>query len=180
MCHRAGAAGLVRPGRRTDQPGRDQTSGHQTRSADRHDVPGPGRSGSQRNGFVRDGSDDIDKWGDGRFDLIGWDLRGTHASSPVKCFASDADAAAFWEGVAIPSTPEEAAAYITRMKDVVQRCAETMGPLLSHISTTDTVRDMDRIREFIGDETITYSGLSYGTFIGQIYANMHPYRCRYA
>jgi pimeloyl-ACP methyl ester carboxylesterase len=139
------------------------------------DPGGPGVSGSD---FVRDGSDDIDKWGDGRFDLIGWDLRGTHASSPVKCFASDADAAAFWEGVAIPSTSEEAAAYINRMKDVAQRCAETMGPLLSNISTTDTVRDMDRIREFVGDETITYSGLSYGTFIGQIYANMFPDRVR--
>ena len=110
--------------------------------------------------------------------MIGWDPRGTNASSPVKCFASDAEAATFWDGVAIPSTPEESTAYVARMKDLAQRCGEAMGPLLSHISTTDTVRDMDRLRELNGDETITYAGLSYGTMIGQMYANMYPDRVR--
>ncbi len=139
------------------------------------DPGGPGDTGV---GLIRGGGGDIDKWGDGRFDLIAWDPRGTHASSPVKCFASDADAATFWDGVALPSTPEESTAYVARMRDLAQRCGEAMGPLLSHISTTDTVRDMDRIRELNGDETITYAGLSYGTFIGQMYANMYPDRVR--
>ena len=53
-----------------------------------------------------------------------------------------------------------------------------MGPLLSHISTADTVRDLDRLRELSGEEKITYVGLSYGTMIGQIYANMFPERVR--
>ena len=139
------------------------------------DPGGPGDTGV---GLIRGGGDDIDKWGDGRFDLIAWDPRGTHASSPVKCFASDADAATFWDGVALPSTPEESTAYAARMKDLAQRCGEAMGPLLSHISTTDTVRDLDRLRELNGDETITYAGLSYGTMIGQMYANMYPDRVR--
>ena len=139
------------------------------------DPGGPGDTGV---GLIRGGGADIDTWGDGRFDLIAWDPRGTHASSPVKCFTSDAEAAAFWEGVAIPSTPAESAAYATRMKDVAQRCGEMMGPLLSNISTTDTVRDMDRLRELNGDETITYAGLSYGSMIGQIYDNMFPDRVR--
>jgi len=139
------------------------------------DPGGPGDTGV---GLIRGGGDDIDKWGDGRFDLIAWDPRGTHASSPVKCFASDADAATFWDGVALPSTPEESTAYVAKMRDLAQRCGEAMGPLLSHISTTDTVRDMDRLRELNGDETITYAGLSYGTLIGQMYANMYPDRVR--
>ncbi len=139
------------------------------------DPGGPGDTGI---GFIRGGGDDIDKWGDGRFDLIAWDPRGTNASSPVKCFASDAEAATFWNGVALPSTPTESTAYAARMKDLAQRCGEAMGPLLSHISTADTVRDMDRLRELNGDETITYAGLSYGTFIGQMYANMYPDRVR--
>ncbi len=140
------------------------------------DPGGPGDTGI---GLIRGGGgDDIDAWGDGRFDLIGWDPRGTHASSPVKCFTSDTEAAAFWDGAVIPSTPEESAAYADRMTDLAQRCGEVMGPLLSHISTTDTVRDMDRIREVIGEETITYAGLSYGTMVGQMYANMFPERVR--
>ena len=139
------------------------------------DPGGPGDTGI---GLIRGGGDDLDKWGDGRFDIIGWDPRGTNASSPVKCFASDAEAATFWNGAALPSTPEESTAYAARMKDLAQRCGEAMGPLLSHISTTDTVRDMDRLRELNGDETITFAGLSYGTMIGQMYANMYPDRVR--
>ena len=124
------------------------------------DPGGPGDTGV---GLVRGGGDDLDKWGDGRFDIIGWDPRGTHASSPVNCFSSDADAAAFWNGAAIPSTPAESDAYVARMTDLAQRCGAVMGPLLSHISTTDTVRDLNRLRELVGEDTLTYGGLSYGT-----------------
>jgi pimeloyl-ACP methyl ester carboxylesterase len=40
------------------------------------------------------------------------------------------------------------------------------------------VRDLDRLRELLGEEKITYVGLSYGTFVGQTYANMFPERLR--
>jgi pimeloyl-ACP methyl ester carboxylesterase len=53
-----------------------------------------------------------------------------------------------------------------------------MSPLLSHISTADTVRDLDRLRELAREETITYVGLSYGTVVGQMYANLFPERVR--
>ncbi|MGC5225276.1 alpha/beta hydrolase [Micromonospora sp. DT81.3] len=136
---------------------------------------GPGQTGV---GFVRDAGDDLDLMGSGRFDLIGWDARGTHASSPMHCFDSDADEAAFWEGVTIPSSDAEAEAYVDRMRDLAQRCGEVMGPLLSNISTADTARDMDHIRELLGEDKITYMGLSYGTLIGQFYANMFPEHVR--
>src|SRR5262249_12449330 len=64
------------------------------------------------------------------------------------------------------------------MKDLAQRCGAVMGPLLSHISTVDTVRDLDALRAAVGEDTITYAGLSYGTIIGQVYANMFPQRVR--
>jgi pimeloyl-ACP methyl ester carboxylesterase len=138
----------------------------------------PGGPGDTGVGLVRDGGDDLDTWGDGRFDVVSWDPRGTHASSPVNCFTSEAEAAAFWQGAAIPSTPAESAAYTDRTRDLARRCGEVMGPLLSNISTVDTVRDMDRLRELLGEEKITYVGLSYGTFVGQTYANMFPERVR--
>jgi pimeloyl-ACP methyl ester carboxylesterase len=139
------------------------------------DPGGPGDTGV---GLVRDGGDELDTWGDGRFDWIGWDPRGTYASTPVNCFRSEAEEAEFWDGVTIPSTPAESEAYQRRTEDLARRCGEVMGPMLSHISTTDTVRDMDALRELIGEDTITYVGLSYGTMIGQIYANMFPERVR--
>lgn len=136
---------------------------------------GPGESGV---GFVRGGGDELDAWGEGRFDWIGWDPRGTHASSPVRCFESDAEPATYWDGVSIPTSPAESEAFRARTADLARRCGEVMGPLLSHISTTDTVRDLDRLRELLGEDTLTYVGLSYGTVIGQVYANLFPTRVR--
>ena len=46
------------------------------------------------------------------------------------------------------------------------------------ISTADTVRDLDYLRRLVGDRRQTYRGLSYGTFIGETYANMFPRRVR--
>jgi pimeloyl-ACP methyl ester carboxylesterase len=52
------------------------------------------------------------------------------------------------------------------------------GDLLSHISTADTARDLEVLRKAVGDRTLTYVGLSYGTMIGQTYANLFPGRVR--
>lgn len=139
------------------------------------DPGGPGDTGV---GLIRNAGDELDTWGEGRFDWVGWDPRGTYASSPVDCFRSEADAAAFWQGAAVPSNPTESAAYARRTEDLARRCGEVMGPVLSHISTTDTVRDLDALRAGIGEETITYVGLSYGTLIGQLYANLFPQHVR--
>ncbi|MDG4826662.1 alpha/beta hydrolase [Asanoa sp. WMMD1127] len=136
---------------------------------------GPGQSGV---GLVRDSGADLDEWGDGRFDIVGWDPRGTNDSTPVRCFADDADEAEFWAGVTVPSTPAESAAYQEKTVDLARRCGEVSGDLLSHITTADTARDLDRLRALVGEEKITYVGLSYGSMIGQTYANLFPGRVR--
>lgn len=136
---------------------------------------GPGQSGVE---LVRSAGPELSGWGDGRFDIVSWDPRGTFASSPTRCFESDAEEAAFWNDVAIPYTAEQSAAYQLKMMDLAQRCGEVMGPLLSHISTADTARDLDAMRALSGEEQITYVGMSYGTMLGQTYANMFPKRVR--
>ncbi len=138
----------------------------------------PGGPGDTGVGLIRSSKDDFDEWGEGRFDWVSWDPRGTNASEPVHCFETEAESNAFWDGATIPSTTAEAEAYTARVTDLAKRCGEVMGPLLSHISTKDTVRDMDHIRELIGEDKITYVGLSYGTVIGQVYANMFPEHLR--
>ena len=52
------------------------------------------------------------------------------------------------------------------------------GDLLSHITTADTARDLDALRKAVGDRQLTYVGLSYGSMIGQTYANLFPGRVR--
>ncbi|GAA1417442.1 alpha/beta hydrolase [Catellatospora coxensis] len=136
---------------------------------------GPGQSGVE---LVRGGGADFDAWGGGRFDVVGWDPRGTNGSSPVRCFPSEADEARFWQGVTFPSTQAESAAYQVKATELARRCGEVSGRLLSHISTADTARDLDALRELVGDRLLTYTGLSYGSMIGQTYLNLFPGRTR--
>ena len=42
------------------------------------------------------------------------------------------------------------------------------------MSTANVARDMERLREAVGDAKLTYYGVSYGSFLGQVYANMFP------
>ena len=139
------------------------------------DPGGPGDTGV---GLIKGAGDDLDAWGDGRFDWIGWDPRGTHASSPIDCFETSAEADEFWAGIRLPSTAEESAAFAAHSKELARRCGEVMGDLLSHVSTIETVRDLEHMRELVGEDKMTYVGLSYGTVIGQVYANMYPEHLR--
>jgi pimeloyl-ACP methyl ester carboxylesterase len=136
---------------------------------------GPGQSGVE---LVAGGGEDFDRWGGGRFDVVGWDPRGTNDSSPVRCFTSDADRDAFWAGASIPTTDAESQAYAQRTTELARRCGEVSGELLNHISTADTARDLEALRVAVGDPQLTYVGLSYGTFIGQTYAALFPERVR--
>jgi pimeloyl-ACP methyl ester carboxylesterase len=68
--------------------------------------------------------------------------------------------------------------YVPKTVEFVKRCTSLSGELLAHISTADTVRDLDHLRQLVGDAQLNYRGISYGTMIGQTYANMFPTRVR--
>jgi pimeloyl-ACP methyl ester carboxylesterase len=51
---------------------------------------------------------------------------------------------------------------------------EHSGDLLRHVSTVDTVQDLDVLRAALGDPQLSYMGFSYGTFIGALYAQRYP------
>ena len=46
------------------------------------------------------------------------------------------------------------------------------------MKTTDSVGDMESIRKALGQKQINYYGFSYGTYLGQVYATLHPDRVR--
>ena len=68
--------------------------------------------------------------------------------------------------------------YVAKVEAFVKRCVALSGRLLKHDSTADTVRDLDYLRRLVGDRRLNYRGFSYGTFLGQTYANMFPRRAR--
>lgn len=58
------------------------------------------------------------------------------------------------------------------------RCAERNGDLLAHVSTADTAKDLDLLRQAVGDPQLDFLGISYGTILGATYANLFPNKVR--
>ena len=96
----------------------------------------------------------------------------------MRCFTSKATEDAFWRGVQIPTTPAESRAYERKTMELARDCERVSGELLNNISTEDSARDLNYLRQMLGEKTLTYVGLSYGSFLGQTYANMFPTRVR--
>ncbi|MGY0069631.1 alpha/beta hydrolase [Streptomyces sp. QTS137] len=108
-----------------------------------------------------------------RYDLVSWDPRGVAASEGIRCRDDEEIEAA--ESVDFtPDTPSEKQAYLADATDFGKGCRESAGELLAHVSTTDTARDMDRIRQALGDDRLNYFGISYGTELGGVYAHLFP------
>jgi pimeloyl-ACP methyl ester carboxylesterase len=138
----------------------------------------PGGPGDTGVGLLQGDPAGIDAIGGGRFDVVSWDPRGTNASTRVLCFSSQRDEARFWAGASIPTTRAASERFRSMTADLARRCGEVSGWLLPHISTADTARDLDHLRVLLGEEELTYVGLSYGSYLGQTYANMFPDRVR--
>ena len=107
------------------------------------------------------------------FDIVGMDPRGVGRSTPLQC---GVDPVTLYS---VDPTIEDQA-DIQDLLDVSTRyarnCEAADGPLLPHLGTRDVARDMDRIRAAMGDSQLSYVGYSYGTAIGQAYAELFPDR----
>jgi pimeloyl-ACP methyl ester carboxylesterase len=109
------------------------------------------------------------------FDLITFDPRGFGFSTAVRCFPSAAAESNFL--AALPPFPvgsRQDLAWERTWAQFDARCAQSNGSLLSHDSTADVARDMDLLRQAVGQHRLNYVGLSYGTGLGATYANLFP------
>jgi pimeloyl-ACP methyl ester carboxylesterase len=141
-------------------------------------VVNPGGPGASGVGIVRDGFGVAAGLGPGlaeRLDIVSWDTRGTGASQPLACGSG---AKAF---LALPPDPADAAAQAqldARARAVAADCAAHAGPLLDHIDTATTARDLEQLRRALGGAKLTYAGYSYGSAIGLAYAARYPTHIR--
>ncbi len=114
-----------------------------------------------------------------RFDIIGFDPRGVGASTPVQCFDSVAAQQAFFNQFGLfPVGDQEEQAYLEAYQQFDQQCEQRNARILPHLSTANVARDMDLLRQAVGDAKLNYFGLSYGTYLGETYANLFPNRFR--
>ena len=104
-----------------------------------------------------------------RFDLVSWDPRGVGASTSFTCGDSAGDFLSLDPG---PDDPDELSAIEQAADAVARECESDDGYLLAHVNTEEVARDLEAIRLALGDEPLNYLGFSYGTHIGQLYAEM--------
>ncbi|MFE2110756.1 alpha/beta hydrolase [Kitasatospora sp. NPDC059463] len=129
-------------------------------------VVNPGGPGGTGVGFVQRNPDYFQKGVRERFDTVGIDPRGVGGTSPVNCL--DDRTRDDWLGTDDPG-PEHG-------KVLADACQAKYGKLLPFLGTRDSVRDMDVLRAALGEQKLTYFGLSYGTYIGSVYAEEFPDR----
>jgi pimeloyl-ACP methyl ester carboxylesterase len=109
-----------------------------------------------------------------RFDIVGMDPRGVGASDPVLCSTDLVNASP-------PFAVDTAAEYAERVAFNARLradCRAHTGPLYDHVDMLSVVRDMDALRAALGDEKLTYYGVSYGSLNAQQYAELFPHRVR--
>jgi pimeloyl-ACP methyl ester carboxylesterase len=111
-----------------------------------------------------------------QYDIVGFDTRGVGASVPaLSCQAS------FFARPRPNYVPASAAAeqlLINRARGYAAGCERNFGWLLPYMTTEDLARDMDSIRVALGQQQISYYGVSYGTYLGQVYGTLYPHRIR--
>lgn len=107
------------------------------------------------------------------YDLVGFDPRGVGQSSAVSC-GDPAAVDLYLTG----DLPVEDAAGLEAAREAARAfgaaCAEATGPLIEHVDTLSSARDMDLLRAVLGDERLHYAGFSYGTLLGATYAGLFP------
>ncbi|MEU9379169.1 alpha/beta hydrolase [Streptomyces sp. NPDC048255] len=108
-----------------------------------------------------------------RYDLVSFDPRGVGRSAPVRC-EDDKQLDAYYAQDSSPETPQEESAFVDNIRTYQRACEKNSAKLLPHVGTENAARDMDRIRQALGDEKLHYFGISYGTELGGVYAHLFP------
>lgn len=101
------------------------------------------------------------------YDLVAFDPRGVGGSAPISCAG------------ALPVRKTEsmdAAALLRATEAAVRSCRAHSGPVLPYVGTVNVARDMDVLRQALGEPRLHYLGWSYGTRLGAVYAAQFPGR----
>ncbi len=115
-----------------------------------------------------------------RFDIVAFDARG----NPVDILEPNVHCTIDGELPDIVGDPRTlAAADLLEQVDARDRrladaCAAGSGEILPLIGTANVVQDIDRLREALGEDQLSFVGISYGTVTGQRYAERYPGRVR--
>ena len=110
------------------------------------------------------------------YDWIGFDPRGVGVSIPA--LSCDKDYLNGPRPDYVPWNQSIETTWLGRTENYAKACGQAGGALLDHMTTADSVNDMESIRRALGIEQINIYGFSYGTYLGQVYGTLHPKQVR--
>ena len=135
---------------------------------------GPGDSGAN---VVRDNPDAFPAAVRRRFDIVGFDPRFVGGSRPLAtCMNDDAFEALVSTDPIFPLGADAEERFAGHDATFSSACATRSE--LGFSSTASVARDLDALRQAVGDTRLSYLGYSYGTYLGQVYAELFPNRLR--
>jgi pimeloyl-ACP methyl ester carboxylesterase len=106
------------------------------------------------------------------FNIVGFDPRGVGRSSAIECL-TNAETDAAYASNSYPDGEAELAQMQAESQDFAKKC-KSENSSLQFYSTANAARDMDILRELLGDQKLNYLGKSYGTYLGSLYAKFFP------
>lgn len=107
-----------------------------------------------------------------RYDIVAPDLRGTGQSDPqINC---QIDAPPVEAPSPSADARADAQAQYSYNKAVNSRCGKASSGLLPWVGTNNTARDLDFLRDALGEDKLNYWGMSYGTQLGAVYMHQFP------
>ncbi|MCX2949812.1 alpha/beta hydrolase [Lentzea sp. NEAU-D7] len=103
-------------------------------------------------------------------EIIGIDVRGTGASSNVTCGSFDAT------GLTDPRDRSKANLDLVygAMKLHAEFCQARSGEFGRYVTTDQTVKDLDLLRQVLGKQKVSWLGYSGGSWLGAYYATYFP------
>jgi pimeloyl-ACP methyl ester carboxylesterase len=110
-----------------------------------------------------------------RYTIVGFDPRGVASSDPVQCL-NDSQTDQFIAADGTPDTPAELLRLQALGKLFADSCASRSPALYAHVDTRSVARDLDVLRQALGESKLNYFGASYGTYLGATYADLFPTR----
>jgi pimeloyl-ACP methyl ester carboxylesterase len=134
------------------------------------DFGGPGDATTES---LRAGSFDVFSSLNDRFDIVGFDPRGTGGTDAIDCKANPERVGPGAQPFPRPATVDRTV-LLARDEAYIARCLALNPRILPFVTTANTARDMDRIRRGLGEQRISYFGYSYGTFLGATYETLFP------
>lgn len=133
---------------------------------------GPGGSGVKR--LTQQGNALRKELGSA-YDIVSLDPRGVGGSTRASC-GLPADDRHLVTLRSWPSPDGDITENVARSRRTAEACATNGGAVLRSLTTANEVRDIDLFRQALGEERLSAHGVSYGTYVGALYAQKYPER----